>query len=99
MMKNKREGSEMTRGMGRCDPCSPCNTCGLPVIGVYPLTNLGSVLVHVIDEDAEKVLASINGTQPEWYEMSEEYSGPSVEEEAGFWFGELWIPWSEVLKV
>ena len=89
----------MTRGMGRCDPCSPCNTCGLPVIGVYPLTNLGSVLIHVMDVDAGKVLASINGTRPEWYEMSEEYSGPSVEEESGFWFGELWIPWSEVLKV
>ena len=85
--------------MGRCDPCSPCNVCGLPVIGVYPLTNLGSLLVHVIDEENDKVLASINWRKPEWYEMSEESTGSSVEEEPGFWFGELWIPWSEVMRV
>lgn len=85
--------------MGRCDPCSPCNACGLSVIGVYPLTNLGSVLVHEIDENAGIVLASINGMRPEWYGMTEEYTGPSVEEEPGFSFGEMWIPWNEVLRV
>ena len=84
--------------MGRCDPCSPCNVCGLPVIGVYPLTNLGSLLIHVIDEENDKVLASINGLRPEWYEMSEENIGLSVEEK-GFWFEEMWIPWREMLRV
>lgn len=36
------------------------------VIGVYPLINAGSVLVHAIDYGADKVLASINGDNPEW---------------------------------
>ena len=31
------------------------------VIGVYALANTGAVLVHAIDYDGEKVLASING--------------------------------------
>ena len=36
------------------------------VIGIYPDCNTGAVLVHAIDYEEEKVLASINGQQAEW---------------------------------
>jgi len=36
------------------------------VIGVYSLCNTGAVLVHAIDYAEDKILASINGENPEW---------------------------------
>ena len=43
------------------------------VIGVYSLCNTGAVLVHAIDYAEDKILASINGENPEWCAMTEEY--------------------------
>ena len=66
------------------------------VIGVYPLCNTGAVLVHKIDYGEDRVLASINGRDPEWCNMTEtEIDG---ELEPGFYLGELFIPFSEVLR-
>ena len=42
------------------------------VIGVYSLCNNGAVLVHAIDYVEDKILASINGENPEWCAMIEE---------------------------
>ena len=41
------------------------------VIGVFPMFNTGEICVHTIDEAEERVLASINGKDPEWCKMSE----------------------------
>ena len=43
------------------------------VIGVYPLCNTGAVLLHKIDYGEDRVLASINGKNPEWCSLKEEY--------------------------
>ena len=41
------------------------------VIGVYGLCNTGAVLVHAIDYPEDKVLASINGENPQWCDITE----------------------------
>lgn len=48
------------------------------VIGVYPLFNTGGICVHAIDYAEDKVLASVNGENPEWCEMAEK---PQPEED------------------
>ena len=68
------------------------------VIGVYALTNTGAVLVHQIDYSEDRVLASINGKNPEWCVMTEEYVETSGEMELGFFLGELFIPFFEVMR-
>ena len=68
------------------------------IIGVYGLTNTGAVLVHAIDYGADKVLASINGEDAEWCEMTEQYMETSGELELGFNLGELFVPFCEVMR-
>ena len=41
------------------------------IIGVFPMFNTGGICVHAIDDAEDKVLASVNGENPEWYEMAE----------------------------
>ena len=41
------------------------------IIGVYPMFNTGGICVHAIDHAEDKVLASVNGENPEWCEMAE----------------------------
>ena len=70
------------------------------VIGVAPLTNNGSLLIHRIDEIEEKVLVSLSGRgEPEWCGMTEEYSEMSEEPELGFYWGELFILFCNVLRI
>lgn len=68
------------------------------VIGVYALCNTGAVLVHAIDYGEDKVLASINGENAEWYGMTEEYMESTGELELGFSLGSLFIPLCEVMR-
>ena len=68
------------------------------VIGVYPLTNTGSVLVHAIDYGADKVLASINGDNPEWCSLTEQYMESTGEMELGFTLGSFFVPFCEVMR-
>jgi len=68
------------------------------VIGVYPICNTGAVLVHGIDYTEDRVLASINGRNPEWCGLTEEYLETSGELEPGFHLGELFIPFCEVMR-
>ena len=84
--------------MGRCDPCSPCSTCGLPVVGSYSLFNTAGVLVHEVDERSEKVLASVNGLNPEWCDLTGEFMECTGEWVTGFWLGHLWVPLNEVMR-
>ena len=69
------------------------------VIGVYPLCNTGAVLVHKIDYGEDMVLASVNGTDPKWCSLSEEYYECSGEPELGFYLGSIFIPFIEVQRL
>ena len=42
------------------------------IIGVFPLFNTGGICVHAIDDAEDKVLASVNGENSEWCEMTEQ---------------------------
>ena len=68
------------------------------VIGIYPICNTGTVLVHQFDYVEEKVLASINGESPEWCRMTEEYWECSEELETGFRLGSFFVPLCEVQR-
>ena len=68
------------------------------VIGVYGLANTGAVLVHAIDYREDEVLASINGTDPEWVPLTEEYMERTGEMELGFCLGSIFVPFCEVMR-
>ena len=71
------------------------------IIGVYPMFNTGGICVHAIDDAEDKVLASVNGENPEWCEMA---AKPQPEEdggemESGFLFGSFFVPFSGVIRM
>ena len=68
------------------------------VIGVYALANTGAVLVHAIDYDGEKVLASINGGNAEWCGLTEVHADCRDDMELGFYLGSIFVPLSEVMR-
>ena len=68
------------------------------VIGVYGLCNTGAVLVHFIDYPEDKVLASINGENPEWCEITEACREGEDELEPGFFLGSIFVPLCEVMR-
>ena len=68
------------------------------VIGVYPLTNTGAVLVHQIDYGEERVLASINGNDPRWCDLTEQYVEETEKEELGFMLGSFFVPFYQVMR-
>lgn len=73
------------------------------VIGVFPVFNTGGIFVHDIDYAEDRVLASINGENPEWCRVTEkpqsEMGGDSDELESGFLLGSFFVPFSEVMRV
>ena len=69
------------------------------IIGVYTICNTGSLVVHKIDNTDDKVLVSLNGKNPEWCNLQEGRCSDSDEFENGFYWGEMFIPFSEVMKV
>ena len=68
------------------------------VIGVYAICNTGAVLVHAIDYDEDKALASINGVNPEWCDLTEEYREDTGDMELGFNLGSFFVPFCEVMR-
>jgi len=79
---------------------------GLETIGVFAVCNTGGICVHAVDHGEEKVLASMNGKNPQWYEMAEkplsEITGDEKDKdvwETGFLFGSFFVPFSEVMRV
>ena len=68
------------------------------VIGIYPICNNGAVLVHRIDYGEDRVLASINGIDPEWCRLEEQYMERTQEEELGFSLGSFFVPLCEVMR-
>lgn len=78
-------------------------TMEMKIIGVFPISNTGSICVHAIDHAEDKVLASINGENPEWCAITEkpqsEMGGESERKESGFMFGSFFVPFSEVMRM
>lgn len=68
------------------------------IIGVYGLSNTGAVLVHAIDYGEDKVLASINGIDPDWCSLTEEYVESTGDLELGFMLGSLFVPLCDVMR-
>lgn len=68
----------------------------MDVIGVYTFCNTGSVCVHEMDGD--RVLASINGRDPIWCDVTEKMNDDD-EWESGFVLGSFFIPFSQVMRV
>ena len=68
------------------------------VIGVYGLCNTGSVLVHAIDYPEDKVLASINGDNPQWCEITEACREGEDELELGFFLSSFFVPFYDVMR-
>ena len=67
------------------------------IIGVFPVCNTGGICVHALED--ERVLVSMNGENPEWLDVSEEYSESTGDLEPGFRFGSFFVPFSEVMRV
>ena len=68
----------------------------MDVIGVYAICNTGSVCVHELADD--RVLASINGHDPMWCDVTEKVNDDG-EWESGFVLGYFFIPFSQVMRV
>lgn len=66
------------------------------VIGVFPVCNTGAVLVHAIDYGEDRVLASINGIDPAWCDLTEQYVEETQDTELGFTLGSLFVPFFRV---
>ena len=58
-----------------------------------------SICVHAIDDAEDKVLASVNGENPEWCEMAEQPQEDGDEMESGFLFGSFFVPFSGVMRM
>lgn len=59
-------------------------------IGVYGICNTAGIAIYEIDQFEDKVLAGLNDSEPEWYDMT-----PDSE---GFMFGETFVPFDEVIR-
>ena len=68
------------------------------VIGVYGLCNTGTVLVHAIDYPDDRVLASINGENPQWCEITDACREGEDELEPGFFLGSIFVPLCDVMR-
>ena len=68
------------------------------VIGVFPLTNVGAVLVHKLDYGEDKVLASLNGEGKEWRSLVEKLDDDTGELEPGFYLGSIFVLMKDVMR-
>lgn len=66
------------------------------IIGVCPLCNTITVLVHAIDYAEDKILTSINWEEPCWCDITEKYMEYTGATELGFMLGSLFIPLYEI---
>ena len=73
------------------------------MIGVFAVCNTAGICVHAIDHAEDRVLASMNGKEPEWCPITEkpqsEMGRDSDELESGFTFGSFFVPFSELMRV
>ena len=66
------------------------------IVGVYPLTNTGSLLIHKIDHTDDRVKVSLNGQFPSWCCIENEIIDSQLE--PGFHWGDTFIPFNAVLR-
>ena len=71
----------------------------LKPIGAYTLCSTGAVLVYQIDHQNDRVLAGINDNELQWCDVTEQYWEHSEQGEIGFCFGEMFIPFCEVMRI
>ena len=73
------------------------------VIGAYCLCNTASINVYEINDFEDFVIAGINDEEPERclidYEPVKDCQNVPEELRLGFYFGELFIPFDEVMRV
>ena len=69
----------------------------MKTIGVYPLTNTAALLVHNIDYVKDRLLVSLNGNDPQWYEIKTENIDGYWE--SGFYFGGTFVMVADILRV
>jgi hypothetical protein len=55
--------------------------------------------VYDIDYVDDAVLAGINNNEPEWCEMFEQFEIGEDEPKLGFLFGEIFVPFAEVMRI
>ncbi|MCD8398110.1 MAG: hypothetical protein LUD12_13180 [Lachnospiraceae bacterium] len=67
--------------------------------GVFTVSNTMSICVYEIDYADDRVLATANGENPEWYPITEQHNEDTGEWEQGFMFGSFFVPFSQVLRV
>lgn len=70
-------------------------------IGVYTLSNTGGLAIYEIDNADDRVLVGLvtdKAFEPEWCEMTSQLVDNN-ELTNGFMWGELFIPFSEVMRV
>jgi len=68
------------------------------IIGVYNFSNTMSLLIHKIDYVDDRVLVSENGENKQWCDIVEYDDVEEGSVELGFKYGEILIPFSEVLR-
>ena len=68
-------------------------------IGVYCICNTMGICVHEIDHCEDRVLASVNGENPQWCPMNAQTPEGGGDAELGFLFGSFFVPFSEVMRV
>ena len=68
------------------------------VLGLYPIRDVGTIVVYSIDFGENKVLAGINCEDPEWCGL-EERPADNEEEELGFVLGSFFVSIHKVLRL
>lgn len=68
------------------------------IIGVYSFSNTMSLLIHKIDYVDDRVLVSENGENKQWCDIVEYDDEEDLFGELGFKYGEILIPFNEVLR-
>ena len=63
------------------------------IVGIYPIANTGGIVIYNIDSENDRVLAGLNAESAEWWPMK------TVDDTPGFMFDELFIPFSEVMRI
>lgn len=76
---------------------SRLNLLNFKPVAVYGVSNNTAVLVYTIDQYNDTVLAGYNGHTPELCNIDDCYNDDTQEIESGFYFGDMFIPFSECM--
>lgn len=68
------------------------------VIGIFTISNTGSVLIYELDYGGDRILAGINDNAPEWCRLTEELNEETGDLEPGFFLGSFFVPMSQIMR-